>query len=713
MKARLGLVILMGIVAQHARAQIVVTSIDPGDPGSLVLDVNISSAGAASTPATDFTATGSTAKSGAFGGTIGIFLDAMNIVDLNPSTLGNKLDDGVFNRAGDGKIGVNGVPNGGINDREGIILFLDELTGIDPSLAVQLTSIELAFMAEGKTCVVMNPLTKQAKTLTTSGDKDVSELNLWIQGGEYGAVAVIFGEMFTGDSTSGFRVAGFTFDVVERDVSRPEIVVSSTGAGGSPGSTLGFDLDIDASGNSSVASGEFAATGFTAVSNAFNGSVSVMVDAIKDVSIAAGTLGEKLVDGIVNRDSTSAMGVEGDPGGNGIAYVDSGYHEGLSIAFDELAGIDPSVRVQITRIGLTWLRRNEPCRVVNLETGASREYWGTIPTYSGYGSDPVDIDVSDLNLGCWGGETGKVATIFAQSDNSNFRVKTFTFEIKQGGPIEVSSTSSSDPGSTLGLDLVVGDAGGAAATNIGMMATGVTPQTGAFGGMIGLVFDAMKNVSTDSSTLGDKLMDGNIARDSRGRIGVDGDPNGGGIGRDGANIEGLALIFNQLSGFDPSLQVKFTKIKVGFLGDDESFSVVNLATRNDQDFAGSGSTYPEYEFDISSLGIKTAVGSSSPIVSIFAGDGSSFNVISVTLEMVGAGGLPMEATISVVDASTVQLVWESIPGASYKIEHTPDLVATPFEDLSGHVGIPSGGASTTNQINVSGESQSFYKVISE
>lgn len=898
MRKLLGMIVFIGagFAVQQSDAQIKVTSIGSADPSSLVLDVDIDGSGVVSTTSTtDFSVTGSNVLSGAFGGTIGLFIDAMNVVDTSPSTLGNKLEDGVINCASDGSIGVNGGAGGGVEVGEGLIVYLDKLTNIDPSVRVQLIAFELSFMGAGEECTVVNPQTRKSLSFTANGSHDVSSLNLWLKGGESGAAAMLYHSGTTGNyrmnsitldtaesgiriistssaepgtmldlslsidgsgnasafgsgytvegmtptafgSTIGFAIdaiknvdtnsatlgdklvdgnidrnssgqigvsgdpsgggisqdgtsreglaltvtevnsavqlkvstitvgylntgesfkvvnlatrdflefngSGSTYPAYEFDVSslnlkmnggvtgavatiisgdspsnfnvsgvlletvRSEMVVTSI-ATNSGASTFSFDLDIDGTGDASISNSEFSVAGFCGQGGTFDGSVSITLDAVQVVDTNSATLGDKLVDGSFWRDPAGAIGVDS----GGFDVVD-GAKEGMIVSFDELAGIDPLVRVKITSVGVLWLRRNESITVVNLQSGESYEYWGTFPTF-GLQDAPTQIDVSNLDLGLWGGQSGAVASLFAQSDNAGYLIQDITFEVLGEQPIVITSTDGSEPGSTLALDVLISNGGTVTTTNSGMTASGLTRNSGAFNGVIGLTIDAMKNVDTTPATLGDKLVDGDIERNSSGHMGVVGDPSGGGISQDATNREGLQFVFDELTGIDSTVQVKIIGIKVGYLNTGESCTMVNLATRETLEFNGSSSTYPEYEFDVSSLNIGLSGGASGAVASIISGDSpSNFNVISLTLEL--ASG-QISSQIVVVDANTIQLIWGSGFGEIYKVQSTTSLADIGFADLAGHTGIASGGAMTTNTVDISSMgTKTFFKVINE
>jgi hypothetical protein len=191
---------------------------------SLSMTVLIDGSGAASTASGVFSATGSVTESGAFGGTIGVTLNAMANVSTDLATLGDQITAGTFDRAST-LLGVSGDPSGGgigyqAGRREGITFSLNTSVGISPTVRVRIKQINVQNVGRDGTdpvgtesFTIVNLATRKSAEFVpasgTAGMFDVSDLDLSLPGGGSGAVAAIF----SGD-TGGFRVAGLMLEVV-------------------------------------------------------------------------------------------------------------------------------------------------------------------------------------------------------------------------------------------------------------------------------------------------------------------------------------------------------------------------------------------------------------------------------------------------------------------------------------------------------------------
>jgi len=182
-----------------------------------------------------FPATGSVSESGAFGGTIGITLNAMANVSTAPATLGDQLTAGTFNWNSN-IMGVQGDPaaNGdgigfGNGSREGITFALNATTGINSAVGFKITKINVQNVGGSgdpldESFTIVNLLTRQSLEFTSisnPGDFDVSSLNLTMAGGNSGPVAAIY----SGD-VGGFRFAGLTLEAVPEPTSALLVGVS-------------------------------------------------------------------------------------------------------------------------------------------------------------------------------------------------------------------------------------------------------------------------------------------------------------------------------------------------------------------------------------------------------------------------------------------------------------------------------------------------------
>ncbi len=190
----------------------------------------------------------------------------------------------------------------------------------------------------------------------------------------------------------------------------------------------------------------------------------------------------------------------------------------------------------------------------------------------------------------------------------------------------------------LAVDISFDATGAASAAGAPLSVLGTTTEGGAFGATLGLVLDPIKNVSTTPATLGDKLAAGTLDRDGNSLIGVSGNPNGGGIGADAENREGIAFLLDATGGIDPSLEVRLNVIRVRNVGRDgidpvgtESFSVIHPGTRQSLDFAPTSGL--EGWFDVSGLGLSLQGGTSGPVAVIASGDVGGFRVAGLSLDV--------------------------------------------------------------------------------
>ena len=226
---------------------------------------------------------------------------------------------------------------------------------------------------------------------------------------------------------------------------------------------------------------------------------------------------------------------------------------------------------------------------------------------------------------------------------------------------------------------------GQSATNVWAI-SGSVEEAGAFGGSVRFKFDAMKSVSTESATLGDKLVDGLVDRDGDGYIGVQGNPNGGGIGADNQNREGIAIRLDEMNDFSPGMNVRLTRISIRNVGrtdtdpvGTESFTVVNLQTRESLVVTpGAGS---EGDFDVTSLELVKATGDPGPVAAIYSGDTGGFRLDGLSFTVLPEGGdLPPLISSFVANDSTisagqaVRLSWDVLGAETISITPGPGVV---------------------------------------
>jgi hypothetical protein len=239
-----------------------------------------------------------------------------------------------------------------------------------------------------------------------------------------------------------------------------------------------------------------------------------------------------------------------------------------------------------------------------------------------------------------GAGTYKVEVKGLANRTQMYRLRVWYDLIPAGAGVVITSTGKA-AGNLPDLDMNVNiDGSGAASTPSPLFnASGSVSQSGAFGGIVGVTIHAMKNVSTGAATLGDELAAGTINRDDSGYLGVVDDPNGGGIGADAVNREGLQLILDELSGIDPSLAVRISAVNVQNVGRDgtdpvgtESFTIVNLATRRSAEFVPASGTAGM--FDVSALDLTLPGGGSGAVAAIFSGDTGGFRIAGLMLEVI-------------------------------------------------------------------------------
>ncbi|MBB5352810.1 hypothetical protein HNR46_003058 [Haloferula luteola] len=206
------------------------------------------------------------------------------------------------------------------------------------------------------------------------------------------------------------------------------------------------------------------------------------------------------------------------------------------------------------------------------------------------------------------------------------------------GAVVIDSINNGDGMSEISLNINI-DGSGAVTTGSPWFAlSGSITEAGAFGGTIGVTFDAAKNLSTLTSTLGDELEEGYFDRDDNGYMGVQVDPNSGGIGANASNHEGVTIALDELTGIDPSVGVRILSINiqnVGRVGTDpvnESFTVVNLLTRDSLTFIPVEQSLSAGSFDVSSLNLYLTGGGSGALAAIVSGDVGGFRIDGLTLE---------------------------------------------------------------------------------
>ena len=143
----------------------------------------------APTPTDDFSVAGSVGQWAAFGTNFSVTLSGMASADSTPGpNLGAKLSDGGIERASNGDFGIQdnddvGPNTAGIDALEGLLVGLDA-SNLDPSLAFQITGIEVGGVNAPETGTIVNRNdTSKSVGFSASGLVDVNSLDLIINGG--------------------------------------------------------------------------------------------------------------------------------------------------------------------------------------------------------------------------------------------------------------------------------------------------------------------------------------------------------------------------------------------------------------------------------------------------------------------------------------------------------------------------------------------------
>jgi hypothetical protein len=473
------------------------------------------------------------------------------------------------------------------------------------------------------------------------------------------------------------------------------IIVEST-VSGTSASTLNLDIDIEA-GLASSSSTNFTISGSVSATTAFGGMIGLTLDAMKNVSTNALTRGDKLSDGVFDGDA-AGLGVAYAPTLGGIG-TDSTSREGILFTFDDLSSLNSSLSVQITAINVqNVFNVDESFVVVNPATRDFLEFDS---------GNAGNFDVSSLHLEITGGSSGPIAAIYS-GDTGGFRVQGLTIAINDSsnsdvevGTLNISYSAYSKASilvdalvsgsslSALNLDIDI-ENGLVSSTNTDFTVSDSIPATSSFDGTIGLTLDAMKNVSTNAMTRGDKLSNGIFYGDS-GSLGVQGDPNAGGIGTDTENREGVMFSLNNQVTGDYSTTAKISAIHVQNVFDaGESFIVVNPITRDFLEFS-SGSAG---NFDVSSLELTMIGGASGEVAAIYSGDIGGFRVKGVTLDLIHSGKIIVEGPATTGGVYTLQ-------GTTNLLNNDWNEQEIIVEDTDGLISFETAGSSA----------QSFYRVV--
>ncbi len=206
------------------------------------------------------------------------------------------------------------------------------------------------------------------------------------------------------------------------------------------------------------------------------------------------------------------------------------------------------------------------------------------------------------------------------------------------GAVLIDSINDSDGQSQIDLNVFIDGTGVVTTGSPWFSLSGSVSEPGAFGGTVGVTFDAAKNMSVFGANIGDELTEGTFDRDGDGYMGVVGNPNAGGIGGAfGGDHEGITIYLDELTSISSSVGVRITGINVQNVGRgadpvDETFTVVNLLTRDSITFNPVGESLAAGTFDVSSLNMYRVGGDSGAVAAIFSGDVGGFRVDGITFE---------------------------------------------------------------------------------
>lgn len=179
--------------------------------------ISIDGSGNASAPGgtfADYAATGSVTPTLAFSTSFDITIDAVASVNTTVGVnYGSKTTDGLIDRDSSGRLGVREGAGNGIELGEGYLVGLDA-SGLDSSLAWQVTGIRFEFVGGGEQWTVVNRSdTSKSLSGTNSALVDVTSLGLLVQGGT--SQSELFSAFMSDVGTgSNFRITQFELEVV-------------------------------------------------------------------------------------------------------------------------------------------------------------------------------------------------------------------------------------------------------------------------------------------------------------------------------------------------------------------------------------------------------------------------------------------------------------------------------------------------------------------
>lgn len=206
----------------------------------------------------------------------------------------------------------------------------------------------------------------------------------------------------------------------------------------------------------------------------------------------------------------------------------------------------------------------------------------------------------------------------------------------RGTKVTARSTSAGEPGSELNFTIHFDYLGRASSGTPGMEIGGDTHQADFYHSSLGVSLEAIGKVSTEPATLGNRLLDGRLDRDSAGFLGVKGEAGGNGLSSGPEGSEGISFGVTSLPGINPETRVKLGAVIIRWLGAGESVTVVNRLTRRAITLQGGSKTFPEVILDVSTLGIAAGSGEKKDLGVVFPGTGSDIRVAGIQLELAGA-----------------------------------------------------------------------------
>ena len=189
-----------------------------------------------------------------------------------------------------------------------------------------------------------------------------------------------------------------------------------------PGSGLDFSLRFDHVGRASSGTAGMEIAGETHQADFYNALSGMRLEAIEKISLEPASLGDSLVAGNLDRDSSGYLGVIGDPGGQGLA-AEPGHTEGIAFGLTSLPGFNPETQVKLDAVTVRWLGAGESVTVVNRLTRRAITLQGGDTTFP-----EVTMDVSALGIAAKSGQMENVGVIFP-GEGSSIRISGVGLEL--------------------------------------------------------------------------------------------------------------------------------------------------------------------------------------------------------------------------------------------------------------------------------------------